>query len=681
MSCVCTMIITNHFVLPDPFSVRAVCTPAHPQLRDLVIYTPEAPDSVSVVCYDAVARVDLCARSPTVYTRLRFSPSTIATGCGLIACGGQNAELAIKSADPRSTWCHQITDSTSGAINNSIHIAPAPLSPSTPRLYVSNNDECIKVYDVVGSVPDFRAAKRRRTRTTSRWARAEHDRSREGRQAETDHDSQSDSTSGQVEEQGTYDVGGQCMLERRESATIQFDTAINHCSVSPDGRRLVAVGDTNEIHLYDCLLNGDYAHVHSFQASEDASFSTDWSQTGDKFAVASQDGSVNVFDVRAMPPCDSGHHRNPPRSLAALRSTQRGSAGAVRKIKFSGGNRVESELLAFTEHRSRLHIVDARTFQECQIVEVPRAASSSHFQSPPLRHRPLPTSVGARSAFEQLYSHTGATSSQSPVRRRLVDRVSLDTDYTVEVIDQATDEDALEDGWPNDDDSDPDYWVSRTLEDAPAGRSSSQERRQQLRRAFEEDCPPEISLETSSGNRTSVPWSNYSRILPDPRARTSRLDHRTTLTSSSTSNNSNSSDVRGGSGSFPRNMLPTRSLRTDPVFAATNASNNRNLSGYSPLTSFPANVSDYRDGGRLSYVFESGNTLTSSSSPFGSGSMSNTGYQPNSLYFPIDSTPSDLLGLDWNEEGTSLFVATEDRVWEWQVDTRARRSFGDYGFL
>lgn len=88
------------------------------------------------------------------------------------------------------------------------------------------------------------------------------------------------------EEDSVYDQGGPCELNRVPSATIPFDTAVNACSVSPDGRRLVAVGDTNEVHLYDC--GSTYSHIHTFTASKDASFSVDWSATGQKFAVASQ---------------------------------------------------------------------------------------------------------------------------------------------------------------------------------------------------------------------------------------------------------------------------------------------------------------------------------------------------------------------------------------------------------
>lgn len=43
------------------------------QLRDLIAYTPESPDSVAVVCYDSVARLDLCGK-----VRFKVKPRLIA---------------------------------------------------------------------------------------------------------------------------------------------------------------------------------------------------------------------------------------------------------------------------------------------------------------------------------------------------------------------------------------------------------------------------------------------------------------------------------------------------------------------------------------------------------------------------------------------------------------------------
>jgi hypothetical protein len=39
---------------------------------------------------------------------------------------------------------------------------------------------------------------------------------------------------------------------------ISLSTPVNHCSVSPDGKNMVAVGDTNEIFVYSI---GSHGHV------------------------------------------------------------------------------------------------------------------------------------------------------------------------------------------------------------------------------------------------------------------------------------------------------------------------------------------------------------------------------------------------------------------------------------
>lgn len=46
-------------------------------------------------------------------------------------------------------------------------------------------------------------------------------------------------------------------------ASISFPTAVNYASVSPDGRKLVVVGDTAQVFLYNVNNNGGYEKVAS----------------------------------------------------------------------------------------------------------------------------------------------------------------------------------------------------------------------------------------------------------------------------------------------------------------------------------------------------------------------------------------------------------------------------------
>jgi WD40 repeat protein len=73
---------------------------------------------------------------------------------------------------------------------------------------------------------------------------------------------------------------------------------------------MVAVGDSNEVFLFD-VRRDNYHQVSTLKGGEDAGFSTCWNQSGSQFAVASQDGRVNIWDVRVL-----------SKRLASLRCTQ-----------------------------------------------------------------------------------------------------------------------------------------------------------------------------------------------------------------------------------------------------------------------------------------------------------------------------------------------------------------------
>ena len=139
-------------------------------------------------------------------------------------------------------------------------------------------------------------------------------------------------------------------------SNLTMPTAVNYSAVSPDGGKMVAVGDSKQGWLFE-VRNG-YHRVASFTATTDAGFSCAWNCTSDKFAVASQDGYVTVWDLR-----------NCAYPLAKLGSKQSPQVkGACRSVKFTRNSAID--LLAFSEHTSYVHVVDARTFNERQSVRV-----------------------------------------------------------------------------------------------------------------------------------------------------------------------------------------------------------------------------------------------------------------------------------------------------------------------
>ncbi|GJN92591.1 hypothetical protein Rhopal_005626-T1 [Rhodotorula paludigena] len=756
------------------YSVRATTTPSHPQLRDLLVFTPEAGNTVSLVCFDSICSVDLYATRPPEYTPLRFAPTTIAAGCGLVAVGGQSSELALRNADPGSGWCTQYLPAASppsstgvvtahtGSINNSLHISPAPGDPQTPRVLVSSNDELIKVYDVGGRVPDYRAAKRRRERQRSSFARAGSSRDVEGEMAGTS--GGSDGGDSPVDEQPSYDQGGECALVPMSHLDIRLQTAVNHCSVSQDGKWLVAVGDTNDVHLYDArsaAASGGYELAHCFPASEDASFSTDWSEDNVTFAVASQDGFVHVYDIRSLP--SSSRPASPllrgaqasPRKVAELRTTQAGAAGAARKVKFSpGGNRLDGGLMAFTEHRNRIHVVDSRSFESYQVIDVPLSASSASFSTPfapptPPNPRPRPTATQRSSPHRP----TGARSSSARASTFSLGSAGWGEDGGVRTSRDEKERDELEremrlrselrmleeerrahewhgeeeeedvpgragqsvgragesrSGHDDEEESEEDEEnEGEEAEDSEGDDESDGAGEEDARMQEEEDGDEDhgagghrrgdddsstSSVDTTRprrfapaspsfadrGNSTIEPSSeraaapvrrNYSRNVPLPPAPPHSY---TRLPTSAPS---------AFSGPFTSSLYQppiTSSAFFMPSRASLNYATSASAPNSLPIHAlFSAPLAPTRYGvGSASW---SSDGFGGSSA--GAATLSGGAYYPASAYFPLDSAPGDLLGLDWDEEGDRLFVATGERVWEWEVDRRARRGSASWGLL
>ena len=168
-------------------------------------------------------------------------------------------------------------------------------------------------------------------------------------------------------------------------------------SISPDGRTLLSVGDSPDIYLHritggahvtftpmaklslepyiTTVSNYSYGGVylpHNNYPGVPASFSTAFSSNGSKFAVASQEGVVVVWDVRSTKPLKVVQTDKTRSSGSPLATTATGGASGwlyesspswewgrgqskapgwgVRSVKFSPQG-VGREVLTFTEVR------------------------------------------------------------------------------------------------------------------------------------------------------------------------------------------------------------------------------------------------------------------------------------------------------------------------------------------
>lgn len=160
----------------------------------------------------------------------------------------------------------------------------------------------------------------------------------------------------------------------------KFRAAVNHSSLSPDLRTMVTVGDSKtDVYLYEVIDGGrEFRKIGTYNAATDSSFSTSWSKDGRKFAVASQDGQVTVWDHRSSHPLAVFYtsastalhdYDDIPRLMDPPVSSQSGREPA-RVVKFSPEGSAR-DLLVFSEEHTHIHIVDARTFNTHVVVPVP----------------------------------------------------------------------------------------------------------------------------------------------------------------------------------------------------------------------------------------------------------------------------------------------------------------------
>lgn len=150
-------------------------------------------------------------------------------------------------------------------------------------------------------------------------------------------------------------------------------------SISPDGRTLLSVGDSSKVYLHRltggsrisfapittlALPPADLSPL-SYPSSLAASFSTAFSSDGTKYAVASQEGIVVVWDVRSTKPCkifQTDKTRVPSGTGSAsgwlsddpwewTRGNSKAPGWSVRNVKFGNGgsNGSGKEIMTFTE--------------------------------------------------------------------------------------------------------------------------------------------------------------------------------------------------------------------------------------------------------------------------------------------------------------------------------------------
>mgnify|MGYP001761916221 FL=1 len=215
---------TAQFVRDTPTVVEARVSIHHVQLCDL-LQPSDTPGRVLYVSGKSILEADMDAcKAERPYCRLGWKPNCLSSSYGLLAAGGLYGELAVVPLH-RSRWngapgATHLRVLTGGSINNAVGVAPAtprkgspapaygtragPADDSLPvHVLASNNDCTVKTYAMAERLP----------------------------------------------ERASDTAAGDRTPFLSRAGSISFPTAINHCSQSPDGCTLVAVGDTSEVRV------------------------------------------------------------------------------------------------------------------------------------------------------------------------------------------------------------------------------------------------------------------------------------------------------------------------------------------------------------------------------------------------------------------------------------------------
>ncbi|KAI0477943.1 hypothetical protein F4859DRAFT_42179 [Xylaria cf. heliscus] len=169
---------------------------------------------------------------------------------------------------------------------------------------------------------------------------------------------------------------------------LQYPDCVNRGVISPDGSLLVAICDDPFLYVHvRCAPQGKRSGCYEWvqlprirlkdQSIRDlsdcrGSFAACFSHSGRYLAVGTQYGTISIFDVVAFadPVTDP---------LVTYFSSARAPSdcGAVRDMAFSPG---PYDLLAWTEHRGRVGVADARTnFTKRQIISIEDHETYDHF--------------------------------------------------------------------------------------------------------------------------------------------------------------------------------------------------------------------------------------------------------------------------------------------------------------
>lgn len=309
---------------PEFKSYSANVTVRHWQLRDLVSVNSRMSDEIMYPREKQVHSLNLSKNKTNVVTEFDFEPRCIQTYNDVVAVGAlqdnggrtqaRNSTRGLFAVHNRHTGLN-LSQDIGECINNSISLySDNPVSDTSQvKAIVCNNDFNLYFVDI----------------DTSRIT-----------------------------------IAGK----------TKFKVALNHASISPDRKTIIACGDTQQLyvchpesgHSAPTIINSTpyaWSVSDTLDSWSSFGFSTAFHSSGLIFGAAFETGIAHLYDMR-----------NLSQPLTKIYSTRPHQIfGAFRCLKFSQGL---EDMVFVSEQMSRVHAIDLRDFDNHQVLTVPKKLST-----------------------------------------------------------------------------------------------------------------------------------------------------------------------------------------------------------------------------------------------------------------------------------------------------------------
>ncbi|KAI0132169.1 hypothetical protein BJ170DRAFT_612753 [Xylariales sp. AK1849] len=720
----------NLILKPGRRHFRTTISPWHWQLRSLIsaegnntLYFPTGVNN------NHITRLNTDTRESETVKVLSFHPRCLVAKNGWICCGGENGEFAVirdvEQTDGNDNETRtQVDDALSSDFQSHLRSLESPSTGIDPSLTSSFSRDMFSLLE-----------QRLNNAPAKTWTSSNHKYGSERINCITIWEPPK-ATSVFSARPGHYATPVAILANNDKTVTIvglhdceyldelELPDSINRSLISPDGSLLASISDDPFLYLHarKAVNKGKMGEFYEWKALPRVrlenlargepnecrgSFAASFSPSGRFLAIGTQHGTILVFDVAALQDPDMD-------PLVALFNSDEYPQhhGAIRDLAFCPG---PYDLLAWTEHRGRVGIADARTdFAQRQIISFHQQQDDyeqislndrSIIDPRLLEHRTeRNTTSGSPSHLARLLSQAGSPQpppnheSNTDATDRLNHPFTPEETAVLEAVQnerrrrearEAREQRAQEisrgsAAWRSN------IWAERVSTQPPRVLQSV---RTSLHRS--EANPPAIQRDDTHIQRHQR--ETLTRILERER-RDARDHHRQAASQAQTS----SEQERERRAPTPRRRSSIMQALTQNVDNFASVMNRTQTTGNNETSSSRDSPTPWA-AGRLTSGWADLEALYNISGGDGAESSGNaraepsrtrravpvindvwnddlTGFGTRRNYARLSTRdhqqlPDDTAGLTWSEDGQTLWVAAEDGVYEFHVNMQGRKMF------